>query len=253
MTSAFLRALHRASLPQPSWTWCVWPAVAACLWLSGCARPVALTPVADMEGARVSGDTVAVEQGGVSLLVESETWPGPPVVATEVTPLRVAIDNDSGHPIRIRYKDFALVAADGTRYAALPPYRAQRRTAKATAVLPVAPVGFYYRGFLVAPYLGYYFAPYVLPYDGDFAYDDPYYTEYYPFWGALQAEAMNAIRANAIPPGVIEDGGRVGGFLYFKKVPVDARRVVFKADLADVKSGAEVARFSVPFMVQKGD
>ena len=66
--------------------------------------------------------------GGVRVAAQAGAWPGAAAITREVTPLRIKIDNDSDHPLRIRYSERALADRNGTHYSALPPFSLRGRT-----------------------------------------------------------------------------------------------------------------------------
>lgn len=59
----------------------------------------------------------------VEVTVGSDMWDGKEVVAENVIPLRVTIDNGNEDPIAIKYENFRLENYEGKEYSALPVYQ----------------------------------------------------------------------------------------------------------------------------------
>src|SRR5690606_9715776 len=159
------------------------------------------TPVSGLDRAAI--DTTA----GISLIAQANKWPGELDITTEVTPIRVSIQNSSDDPIRVRYSDFALVDPNGVRYAAIPPLQVEGDIE--TPVTVESPY-FLYDNFYVAPYYSRWY-PYLTPYDA-FYYDPFYYDRYYTVWLETQLPTPDML-AWALPEGVVLPGGSITGYL----------------------------------------
>ena len=240
--------LHGAPAPRP---WALaGSALVASLALGCGAQRAVLTPAPGAQTA--AGSRVAVAQAdGVTLRVEPGAWPGPRSVETAVTPLKVTFENNGTRPVAIRYDHVALVTQDGKRLTALPPFQAQREAAG--TVIPPAPLTdlrFGYRRFFVAPHLRWYYSR-LSPFRSPFLYDRLYYDRYVDYWASRHI-AMEQVRRNAIPEGVLEPGGQITGYLYFEDVAdEDVLQVTFHADLVDAATGDALARVEVPFNVSR--
>ena len=205
-------------------------------------------PAAETVGAETAVERV----NGVRMTAETGAWDGLARVTTEVTPIRVTIENGSSAPIRLRYDEFALVNPQGRRYAALPPYGVEGSVEDPVLVDaydPVTTPGFAYSGFSVALYYGSVY-PTLTPYAGSFGYDPLYYDRYYTAYRDVELPTQEMVR-EALPEGVIDPGGRVSGFLYFERVPPSAPRVRFRADLANAQSGETFGEITIPFVVEE--
>lgn len=183
----------------------------------------------------------------VEIVAQAAEWPGPAKITEELTPVRVWITNQSDQPARIRYSDFVLVAADGEKFAALPPLRVEGEVPVSDEVIEQP--GFTYTDFEVAPYLGGVY-PTIDPWTGPFATDVGYYDAYYGIWNVEAQLPTQQMIIRALPEGVIKPGGTVDGFLYFQEVPEEKRTVQFQAELAAADSGAELAQLVIPFAVR---
>ena len=145
-----------------------------------------------------------------------------------------------------RYKDDSLVTSSGSVYYPLPPYRIR---GEVTSAEPVTPA-FAYNRFLIVP--GY--APFYRwdfdDWGGPFDFDWDYYPTYYRVWG-VHLPTRDMIR-HAIPEGVLENGGRLSGFLYFPKV--DRRHqeegLKFSIDLVDASTQEHIGQITIPFEIR---
>jgi hypothetical protein len=189
------------------------------------------------------------EANGVQVIVEGAEPSGPRAIETAVTPLKVTIVNHGREPVAIRYDHIYLEGRGGKRWAALPPYEAQKEAAQAIAPPPPPDPLWVYDGFLVAPHLRYYY-PYLTAFADPFLYDDLYYDQYRNYWRRRHV-AMRAVRAQAIPEGVLEPGGKVSGFLFFEHVSAKEGPLTLHADLLDARTGQQLASVRAPVTVLK--
>jgi hypothetical protein len=208
---------------------------------AGCAERTVLMPAPGAPAVEVAG------ANGIRVTVEQGDVPGVRAIETAVTPLKVTIVNDGPRPVAIRYDHIYLVGPDGKRFAALPPYQAEREAAQAIAPPPPPPL--VYDRFFVAPHLRYYY-PYLTPFADPFLYDPLYYDQYFQYWHRRRV-AMREVRSLSIPEGVLEPGGRVSGYLFFEHVPSKQGQVTLHADLLDARDGRPVAVVTVPLSVAK--
>ncbi len=220
-------------------------------FVAACTTNPDLTPAPKADTVSGMEERAIESVKGVRMTATSDSWTGRPSVKQEVTPVKVTIRNNHGSPIRVRYEDFALINPAGERYAALPPYNIEGEIKEpfiASAYDPVASPDFYYQGFYIAhPYAPVY--PTVPPATGPFYYDPYYYNRYYRYWMEIPLPTPEML-AQALPEGVINDGGEVSGFVYFERVNPDAPRVQFTADLIGVPSGEVFGRVTIPFVVE---
>jgi hypothetical protein len=215
---------------------------------SGCARRANLTPAATPEDVGPESAVSNVE--GVRVRVESDAWPARSRISLHVTPLRIRLTNQGERSVRVDYSDFSLVAADGTRYGALPPYRVEGTVSEpvlAEAYAALDDPSFTYRDFVVAPYYAPIY-PRLAVYPGSYFYDPVYVDRYYRYW-ATTAPPTPEMLARALPAGVLEPGGEVEGFLYFERVDPEHAAVVFRADLTSISDGERFGEIRIPFDV----
>jgi hypothetical protein len=223
------------------------------LAVAGCAASqTELAPAPGADEASGMMDAAVDRVEGVRMVVQSQAWPGMAEVKTEVTPLRVVIENDGSVPVRLRYDEFTLVGPQGQRYAALPPYGVEGSVAEPTLVEGYAPVTaptFEYNDFYVAPYYASAY-PTLDPYADPFYYDSYYYDRYDTVWQSINLPTEEMV-AEVLPEGVLDPGGRVAGFLYFERVDPEIPRVRFRADLVSVADGDVFGEVSIPFTVNQ--
>lgn len=231
---------------------------AAIALLPACAsqRP-SLVPAPDAQLASAGGTIALASDAGVTIRVDPDAWRGPVDIESAVTPMHVQIENQSDRKLRIRYDDFSLVADGGERYVALPPY-----DIRATVTGPAAPAyraspldrpAFAWHNFYVAPWYRYWYPSVSVWHGHPFAFDPRYYGTYYPRWERMRVELPTPeMLRYALPEGVLEEGGRVAGFLYFERVVNGTApgAVAFRANVADIVTDETVAVLEVPFVIR---
>lgn len=215
-------------------------------------------------------DTLALaEAGGVKVYVNGDAWRGDPVDLPQVlTPVRLDIENVSGKPLRLAYRDFTLVGASGMRYPAIPPLQTQGTmpnsaldpsTEKPQLVLsawhraaPVRgpgyvrpPPRFRHHHFYIAPHYGYFYPGYTV-WSSPF----PYAGYSYTYNGWPETLPSDDMLAEALPEGVLESNGKVDGFVYFQSVADREQRVHFEVQLVDASNNQSFGKVSVPMLVR---
>jgi hypothetical protein len=232
------------------------------LAFAGCVVEPVLVP--DRGATRVSGsDTKATaEVLGVQLRVDGAAWHGDPLELPELlTPVRLAIENHSGRPLRVAYEDFTLVGSSGFRYRAIAPVPGElpvseaggtplRLVASMPTPSPVAhrpppPPRHSPHRFYVAPHYRYRW-PHPWVWVRPFRFD-PYAYHRYGWAGRLPTDDMIA---EAIPEGVLQDGGRVEGFVYFQGVARREKRVELQVSLVDAEDEKPFGELHVPLVVK---
>jgi hypothetical protein len=227
-------------------------------WLSlllmltiSCREYVRLTPASEAQEVDEINHAATSTIAGVTILVQARSWEGTTAIKSEVTPLRVTIENNSQSPIRVRYSDIALVTAAGDHFAALPPYAIEGTIEEPVRVEPhvghPAP-RFEHDGFMVAPYYSHLYGG-IAPFDGAFFYDPFYYDRYFTYWQEIELPTIEMLQ-QALPDGVINPGGKVSGFIYFEPVTSGIPRVNFVMDLADAREGDILGTINIPFLVR---
>lgn len=195
---------------------------------------------------------MAVEEvAGVKMITRVDAWRGQADIEEHVTPLRLRIENSSGQPLRIRYDAFALISDTGERYTALPPILVEdvaEELEHGEQRIRIASPAFDYRYFHIAPrYRRFY--PHIDVVEGPFIYDPVYYRHYYGYWRETQLPTEEMLE-EAIPEGVLDDGGSLAGFLYFEPVDPDEGFVTFRADIVYADNGQIPGAISIPFQVE---
>lgn len=217
--------------------------------LSGCTS-TALEPAASSQQVSDMANAARTSVEGIRVTVQDAQWTGDAAINQEVTPLRVAIRNDGEQPVRIAYEQFRLVSPEGLISSALPLFEIDGSVREPVALREYPAVtrpGYLHTNFGVAPYLADVYRD--IPASvGPFYYNDFYYGSHLTHWEQTQLPTAE-MRMNALPEGVLETGGRVEGWLYFKNID-DARRVVFRADLVNSNTGTEIGEVRIPFEKQ---
>lgn len=221
-------------------------AVAPAAMLGGCAAT--LQPAA--EANQVPGGGATASAAGVDFVTMTPDFPGYVDIESAVTPVKVQITNTGSTAIRIRYDDFKLVGADGTTYPALPLYDID--TTVSTPISPsiygpIGRPGFLYRGFRVAPYYsGIY--PGLPRFGGPFGYGRyglGYYDAFGPGFARVQLPTREMYR-NVLPEGVLDPGGMLQGWIYFKHVDNMRGDIAFDAQVTSI-DGSTLGNVTIPY------
>lgn len=233
-------------------------AVLLSLAVAGCVAAPVLIPAPEASNPPGEPDVATIEVAGVRLWADGE-WKGAPAALPEVlTPVRVTLENRSGHPVRVAYKDFTLLGDSGFRYAALPPFSIQGTVSEATRPGAIRPAAYHpaqvvvvprfqaSRFWVAGPYADFY--PGWSPWPYAWGWDPWYYDRYYPTWPTqLPTEDM---LEQALPEGVVENGGSISGYIYFQRPRQDAS-VQLQFQIEDARTGADLGTASVPFLVRR--
>ncbi len=211
----------------------------------GCATPTGLEP-APVEAMESRGELCIGGCDGVELIADPDAWMGTPEVVDEITPLRVTIKNRHGSAIRVLYSHFALIAPDGKRFSALPPFEIKGSVEVAVPPMVSGTPGFSSHNFFVSPHHHAYVPG--IPMAGDpFPYDPFYYDRYYGAWEEIELPT-DYMKSAALPEGDIRDQGDITGFVYFEKVE-GVEKVELHMDLMEADDGTIFGRIRIPFNV----
>lgn len=204
---------------------------------------------------RVPGQGGAAESSwrGVRVVADGRAWQGIPPQLRAVRAVKVLIENGGEAPLRISYKDFALITPQGMKLAALPPMQihATELVDQTTYAPGYFSPGFGYRGFWLSPYHRRYYRGFSA-WSGPFAYDPFYYRSYYTQW-PVQLPTSDML-SKAIPEGVLQPGGNLMGFLYFQAIPLGTRELKFHFDVVNaekVDSEEENGQLEIPFQYRE--
>jgi hypothetical protein len=204
--------------------------------LVGCAHTEVLKPAAGATQIPNENDTAVAESAGVRLVLTG-VWKGNPGDLWQVvTPVRVTIENHSGVPLRIHYKQFELTGPSGVTVHAIPPFRIQRPG----VVTPYYP----YTDFYIPPVFSPWYPSFPL-WNVPFDYDPFYFDNYYVWQQPLPSQDM---LSKALPVGVLDNGGHMTGYLYFQKVAKEVPEVTFTANLVDAKTNKDIGKISIPLV-----
>jgi hypothetical protein len=229
-------------------------ALLALFAVAACAHQKVLEPAAGASLVPGHQDIAEASTTGVTVSVTGDSWSGDPQdLGTLFTPVRVTIKNNSGKTLRVSYQDISLAGASGFQYAAIPPIKAKGTLSLNDAPAsrtrqPAAPslemAGWEHDRFAVAPHYSYMY-PGVDMWSGPFGYDSLYYDGYYQRWPEkLPTQDM---LSEALPEGVVQNGGSVAGYVYFQSVTGRESAVQFEMTLADPNNGQAFGRIVIPF------
>lgn len=211
----------------------------------GCATRTRLEP-APMETMESSGDLCIGGCEGVQLIADPDAWKGTPEIADKVTPIKITVQNNHGSAIRVLYRHFALIAPDGKRFSALPPFEMKGSVEVASPPAASGSPAFRSHHFFVSPHHHAYVPG--VPMAGEpFPYDRFYYDRYYGAWEEIELPTDH-MKAAALPEGDIRDRGEVTGFVYFEKVE-GVEKVELHMDLMEADDGTIFGRVRIPFNV----
>jgi hypothetical protein len=241
----------------------------------GCATTPVLKPAPGDTLAPGKQSTVQADVAGVVVFIDGNAWKGDPTNLGDLfTPVMVTIQNNSGKSVRVSYPDFSLSSSTGFTSTAIPPIKAKGQVSRADPSSSKLPVqlavyepdglgqgalsgrvrlagfehGFDHDRFMVAPHFaGFYPGMEAWPYS--YPYDPFYYDSLYASWPEkLPTQDM---LSKALPEGVVQNNGKISGFVYFKAVGSQESTVTFGMNLADATNGQSIGQVSVPFAVSK--
>ena len=104
--------------------------------------------------------------------------------------------------------------------------------------------------FSVAPYLAEYY-PALKAAASSWLYDPLYYVDTFTTEMAGQHLPTPDMLRAALPEGVLEPNGTVGGFVYFQRVEDGTARVTLRHDLVNASTGVELGIITIPFVVER--
>jgi len=182
---------------------------------------------------------------GVRCSANVGAWNGREGVLAEfVVPVKVRIKNESGQPIRVLYEQFALLGKKGRSYRPIPVLPVDDEVRK--RVEPMRPM-YASTGFFVAPRFHDVYAT-LDPWSAPLQRDEALHAELFHRWGKRPPDRQ--MMREALPEGVLENGGIVTGFLFFES-PLDREdRVTFQADFDAGDGQRKVASIDIPFRVE---
>lgn len=221
----------------------------AVLVLLGCAHSYRLVPTPGAATTQGPGQAVAGESAGVRMIASAQIWNGdPPTLSQYVLPLWVEIENHSGKALWFRYSALRMEDPNGrATLRAIPPFRV-----KGNAIIPMSAVRpeFQSKGFSVVPLLGPSYVGLDDPWEGPLLEPDlAYYVDHDVDWEESLPTADMLRRA--IPEGVVADGGKVAGFVYFKKIKSHISALTLRSDLVDAMTKQPFGQIEIPFAVAK--
>lgn len=232
-----------------------WLALAALVLAAGCVTETTLQPLPT--APTIQAGSVVAEEQGVRLVANGASWRGTPSnLERIVTPVQVRIENHSGRPLRLNYESFVLVGSSRFQYSALSPFELHEEGLAAVGGSGVdgdagLSVGFgsWWGWGPWASSLAYTSGRPWGPDWGDPWYD-PFYGPYSARYRAPEPLPTRDMVRQALPEGLLEDGGAITGFLYFQNVSEREGQVTLQARLVDARTGEQFGTVSIPFDVR---
>ena len=206
----------------------VLPAVIT-LALSACAhgnRPAPAPPAVTGSGQGAVG-----ESAGVRMVARARTWNGdPPTLARYVLPIWIQVENHSGKALWLRYSALHMEDAADSQVTlpAVPPV-----SVKGKAIIPASAVPPEFRPEDL--WLGDWLEPDVDDYLARVTWEEDLPTR--------------EMLRRAIREGVVADGGKVAGFVYFQKATRDLAALTLRADLIDATTKQSFGQIAIPLTV----
>jgi len=218
------------------------------LLLPACMQPSPLSPAP--EAQTVTGETKAAQATAMNVSVVAQTeWKGEPDVVDNVTPVRIAVDNNGARPVKLAYRNFSLVSPEGGQFASLPPYEVTGTIQDPqVAYGSTVGAGFHHSGFHLAGHYGPIY-PGLSLYGSRFFHDPHYHDTYYSYW-EQQPLPTEYMLEQALPEGALDPGGSLEGYLYFQKVPQRMGSVTLRYDLVDPDTNERFGEIRIPFTVE---
>jgi hypothetical protein len=232
---------------------------ASVLVLSACVHERILEPAPGAQLAPGKRDVAEVAVSGVTVKATGDSWKGDPEDLGKLfTSVRVTIDNHSGKPLSVSYLDFSLSGASGSHYTAVAP-RDASGWLSLHLTQPSPPVqlaawhggehaaggheggferGGFERGWGRDPFLypGIDLYSGIDPWMGGGFYARP--PEHLPTPDML---------SQALPEGVVPDGDKTTGFIYFPNVTKRESAVELDMTLFDATNGQAFGHLAIPF------
>lgn len=178
------------------------------------------------------GRAATLETQAVRLTANGDAWNREPWdLPRYATPVRVTLENYSGRALRIQYADFELQGE--ARYVVLPP-RSLSRSIPAPVSESEPSRGSGPRSLALVPQED---MPHTAP-------PGPSLPST-PHSGPVPGDVLRL----SVKEGVLKNGGRMSGFLYFQNVGAHERRVTLQARLVDASTGETFTTLRIPFQV----
>ncbi|XXF77726.1 hypothetical protein P2318_32460 [Myxococcaceae bacterium GXIMD 01537] len=235
-------------------------ALLALVGAAGCVRETQLRPQPEAQVLPTNKAAAEATENGVRLIADGNSWRGSPSdLESSLTPVRVRLENHSGKPLRVQYSDFILEGASRFRYAAIPPLELNRKAQDEAAVsgtggsgveagVPVNASYGWSSGWRVGVGYGWGWG-WGWPGWYDPFWGSPYYPGPYPYPACSEPLPTRDMLKQALPEGVLENGGAVQGFLFFQGVGGREDAVSLRARLVDARDNEPFGSVSIPFTV----
>jgi len=202
------------------------------LALAACAHHDKPVPAPGAIAPQVSGQGLVGEYAGVRVVARLHTWNGdPPTLSQYVLPIWIRIQNHSGKALLLRYSALSLGDMNDSQVTLrpVPPARLNGRV-----IVPVSAVPPEFG--LQDPWMGTWLEPGL----------DDYLVSNSSWRESLPTKEM---LRRAIREGVIVDGAKVTGFVYFQRTAQNPATFTLRADLIDATTNQSFGRIEIPLSV----
>jgi hypothetical protein len=226
-------------------------AAAVAVWGSACTHEHAARPASGLQAATGNEPKAIADAEGVRVIASAGTSD-----LEQVVPIRIAVENHSGRPLRIGWQVFSLEGpSGGAHYEPLPPVtrkQVQRyqfgslmhlaEYNRMTVYVPMSNACSDQERLVDAPYISY---AYPGPMPGSSVFplgtDDrnPRCSD-----GPMSEAALERL-----PQGSVQDRGETQGFIYFQRLAHRDATVRLTMNLVDARSGELFGRVSIPIEV----
>ncbi|HJX64688.1 MAG TPA: hypothetical protein VJ860_12155 [Polyangia bacterium] len=223
--------MSNGKLGASSTQWLRGALVGACA-LAACAHRDQPVPVSGAAKAASALQSETGESAGVRMIARARAWNGnPPTLSQYVFPVWVEVENHSGKTLWLRYDSFRVEAPPDNpeMLRAVPPSQV-----KGNAIIPVSAVPPEFR--LADEWIGEWVES-----DFDQNVAHAHWREHLPTREMLR---------RGIREGVMADGRKVAGFIYFQKTRPDVAGLTLSADLVDAATNQSFGRIEIPLTVE---
>jgi len=205
--------------------------VGACA-LAACAHRDQPVPVSGAAKTASALQNETGESAGVRMTARARAWNGnPPTLSQYVLPVWLEIENHSGKTLWLRYDSFRVVAPPDIpeMLRAVPPSQV-----KGNAIIPVSSVPPEFR--LEDEWTG--------------EWVEPGFDQYvaHAYW--REPLPTREMLRRGIREGVVADGRKIAGFVYFQKTRPDVAGLTLSADLVDAATSQSFGRIEIPLAIE---
>ena len=214
---------------------------------AGCASRH-IVPVQDSGVINPELKSISKTVNGVTVTVITSAWKNTPRdLGSYVTPFFVAIQNDTPRALSLGYENVLILDDNRKQYNPIPAETVaqilQNSYRRRYAFRPYFSFGFGYSSFRYHRFNSFFF--------NDIFYD-PFYDPWYyrPAYYSDYSEGFDEVFNQALFPGSIQSNAKIEGFIYFKKIPTEVKRITLKVSYR-VQGEPEAHKLTFPFSIEE--